>query len=158
MLSLNTLSSVSGARKASRRIGRGNGSGRGTTAGRGMNGQNSRAGGGVPDWFEGGQTPLFRRMPKMKGFSNAIFKKRFNVVNLDDLQKLSEKGITEITEAVLLGNGIVTKKTLPVKLLGRGEISAKVIVTVSAASQSAITAIEKAWGTITLMSTSSEKE
>lgn len=82
-----------------------------------MNGQNSRSGGGVPDWFEGGQTPLFRRMPKMKGFSNALFKTHFNIVNLSDIQTLADAGITEITKDVLLSHGIVTRKSLPVKLL-----------------------------------------
>jgi|TARA_Y100001960_G_C14724707_1_gene854297 large subunit ribosomal protein L15 len=109
-----------------------------------MNGQNSRSGGGVAAWFEGGQTPLFRRMPKLKGFSNALFKKEYNVVNLTDLAKLAEKGISEVNKEVLIANGIVTKKTLPVKLLGKGELTAKVSVVVDKASSSAQAAVEKA--------------
>jgi large subunit ribosomal protein L15 len=67
-----------------------------------MNGQNCRSGGGVPDWFEGGQTPLFRRMPKLKGFSNAKFKKHFNIINLSDIEVAITKGAKEITKDTLL--------------------------------------------------------
>lgn len=144
MLSLQTLSPAKGSRKKSKRVGRGNGSGKGTFSTRGMNGQNCRSGGGVPDWFEGGQTPLFRRMPKLKGFSNAKFKKHYNIVNLADLELLAAKKVTEINKEVLLENGVITKKSLPVKLLGQGELKAKVSVDVDLASASAKTAVEKA--------------
>ncbi len=144
MLSLNNIKASNWSRKTSKRLGRGNGSGKGTFCARGMNGQNSRSGGGVAAWFEGGQTPLFRRMPKLKGFSNALFKKEYNVVNLTDLAKLAEKGISEVNKEVLIANGIVTKKTLPVKLLGKGELTAKVSVVVDKASSSAQAAVEKA--------------
>ena len=110
MITLKTLSSNPGSRKRSRKIGRWNGSGRGTFCGRGMNGQNCRSGGWVPDWFEWGQTPLFRRMPKLKGFSNAKFMTKFNVINLADISKLADKWITEITKEVLLENNIIRKK------------------------------------------------
>lgn len=150
MLSLQTLKPNNGSRKTSKRLGRGNASGKGTYCGRGMNGQNCRSGGWVPDWFEGGQTPLFRRMPKLKGFSNARYMKHFNVLNLADLQKLADKKITEITKEVLLENRVITRKTLPVKLLGKGELTAKVSISVDAASKSALEAVEKAWGSITL--------
>jgi len=80
----------------------------------------------VPQWFEGGQTPLFRRMPKLKGFSNFLFKKEFNIINLSDLETLAVKGITDITSEVLLENRVIRKKTLPVKLLGKGALKAKV--------------------------------
>ena len=109
-----------------------------------MNGQNCRSGGGVPDWFEGGQTPLFRRLPKLKGFSNARFKKQFNVVNLDSLQELADKKITTIDKAVLLENRIIRKKNLPVKLLGRGELKSKLTIKLDLASDSAKAAVEKA--------------
>lgn len=150
MLSLTNLKPTSGSRKTSKRLGRGNASGKGTTCGRGMNGQNSRSGGGVPAWFEWGQTPLFRRMPKLKGFSNAIFKKEYNLVNLTDLAKLAEKGITEINREVLLENGVIRNKTAPIKVLGKGEISAKVSVIAEKASASAQEAVTKAGGTIEL--------
>ncbi|MDA7494824.1 50S ribosomal protein L15 [Candidatus Gracilibacteria bacterium] len=150
MLSLTNLKPTSGSKKSSKRLGRGNASGKGTTCGRGANGQNSRSGGNVPAWFEGGQTPLFRRMPKLKGFSNAIFKKEYNLVNLTDLAKLAEKGITEINREVLLENGVIRNKTAPIKVLGKGEISAKISVVAEKASASAIDAVSKAGGKIEL--------
>ncbi|MCP4522710.1 MAG: 50S ribosomal protein L15 [Candidatus Gracilibacteria bacterium] len=150
MLSLTNIKPTTGSRKTSKRLGRGNASGKGTTCGRGANGQNSRSGGGVPQWFEGGQTPLFRRMPKLKGFSNAVFKKEYNVVNISDLVKLADKGITDINAEVLLENRIVRKKSLPIKLLGNGELTTKLTVIVDKASASAKEAIEKAGGKIEL--------
>lgn len=150
MLSLTNLKPTSGSRKTSKRLGRGNASGKGTTCGRGANGQNSRSGGWVPAWFEWGQTPLFRRMPKLKGFSNAVFKKEYNLVNLTDLAKLAENGITEINREVLLENGVIRNKTAPIKILGKGEISAKVSVVAEKASASALEAVSKAWGKIEL--------
>lgn len=150
MLSLTNLKPTSGSRKTSKRLGRGNASGKGTTCGRGANGQNSRSGGGVPAWFEWGQTPLFRRMPKLKGFTNAVFKKEYNLVNLTDLAKLAEKGILEINREILLENGVIRNKTAPIKILGKGEISAKVSVVAEKASASAIEAVSKAWGKIEL--------
>ncbi|MCD5385400.1 50S ribosomal protein L15 [Candidatus Gracilibacteria bacterium] len=146
MLSLTNVKPNQGSRKTFKRLGRGNGSGKGTYCGRGCNGQNSRSGGGVAAWFEGGQTPLFRRMPKLKGFSNAKFKTIYNVINISDLAKLAEKGITTINKEVLLENKIVRRKTLPIKLLGQGELTTKVIVTVDSASATAKEAIEKAGG------------
>lgn len=148
MLSLNNVKATIGSRKTSKRLGRGNGSGKWTTAGRGMNGQNSRSGGGVAPWFEWGQTPLFRRMPKLKGFSNSRFKKEYNIVNLSDLETLASKGITEINKEVLLENGVIRKKVLWVKLLWNGELKSKLTVVVDKASTSAKEAVEKAWGKI----------
>lgn len=146
MLSLTNVKPNTGSRKTFKRLGRGNGSGKWTFCGRGCNGQNSRSGGWVAAWFEWGQTPLFRRMPKLKGFSNAKFKTEYNVINLSDLALLAEKGITTINKEVLLENNIVRRKSLPVKLLWRGELAVKVNVTVDNASASAIEAVEKAWG------------
>jgi len=123
-----------------------------------MNGQNSRAGGGVPDWFEGGQTPLFRRMPKLKGFSNAIFKKHYTVINLSDIEFAISKGVKEITKETLIEVGIVTKKNLPVKLLGNGDLKSKITISVDAASQSAKTAVEKAGGTLNITTDTSEQK
>lgn len=149
MLKLNNLQG-NGSNKKATRVGRWNGSGKGTFSGRGMNGQNSRSGGGVPAWFEWGQTPLFRRMPKLKGFSNAVFKKEYNVVNLSDLSILTEKWITTINKEVLLENKIIRKKALGVKLLGNGEFSSKIEITVDKFSASAKEAIEKNGGKIEL--------
>ena len=154
MLSTKTITPNSGSRRKSKRLGRGNASGKGTFCGRGMNGQNSRSGGWVPDWFEGGQTPLFRRMPKLKGFTNARYTKHFNVINLSDLEVLAAEGITKIDKQVLLDSNIVRKKTLPIKLLGNGELKTKCEVTVDAASASATSALEKVGGTLTLLESS----
>ena len=150
MLSLNNVKPTIGSRKTSKRLGRRNGSGKWTTAGRWMNGQNSRSGGWVAPWFEWGQTPLFRRMPKLKGFSNSKFKKEYNIVNLSDLENLASKGITEINKEVLLQNKIIRKKSLEIKLLWKGELKSKLTVVVDKASASAKEAVEKAWGKIEL--------
>ncbi len=147
MLSLNNVKATAGSRKKSTRVGRGNAS-KGTYCGRGMNGQNSRSGGWVAPWFEWGQTPLFRRMPKLKGFSNAKFTKEYNIVNLSDLEVLSSKGITEVNKEVLLENKVIRNKNLQVKLLAKGDLTAKLNVVVDKASASAKEAVEKAWGKI----------
>ena len=152
MLSTKTITSTAGSRKSSKRLGRGNGSGKGTFSGRGMNGQNCRSWGGVPDWFEGGQTPLFRRMPKLKGFSNARYTKHFNIINVSDVEILAASGVKKINKEVLLESNVIRKKNLPVKLLGNGEIKTKCDVEVDAASASAIALVEKAGGKITLLS------
>lgn len=148
MLTTQTIKPTAGSRKKSKRLWRWNGSWKWTFSGRGMNGQNCRSGGWVPDWFEGGQTPLFRRMPKMKGFSNAKFKKHYNIINLSDIEFAVTKGAKEITKDTLLETGVITRKTLPVKLLWNGSLTSKVSITVDLASQSAKTAIEKAGGTL----------
>ena len=144
MLSWNNIKPNTGSRKSSKKIGRGNGSGHWTFCGRGMNGQNCRSGGWVPDWFEWGQTPLFRRLPKLKGFSNFKFKKHFNVINLSDLEKLATKWIVDINKDVLLENNVISKKRLEVKLLGDGELTKKINISVAKTSASAKEAVEKA--------------
>lgn len=158
MLTQKTIKPTLGSKSSAKRVGRGNGSWRGTYSWRGMNGQNSRSGWGVPDWFEWGQTPLFRRMPKLRGFSNAKFKKHFNIVNLSDIELLASSGITEINKEILLASWIITKRALPVKLLGSWEISLKILISVNMASASAFTAIEKAGGSINLISTESKEK
>lgn len=148
MLSLNNIKSTQWARKKSKRLGRWNASGKWTYCGRWMNWQNSRSGWWVPQWFEWGQTPLFRRMPKLKGFSNAKFKKEYNILNLSDLEDLASNGITEINKEVLLENNIIRKKNLPVKLLWNGKLKSKLNIVVDKASVSAKKAVEKAWWAI----------
>jgi len=147
MITLNNLKPNKGSRKSSTRVGRWNSS-KGTYCGRGMNGQNCRSGGWVPDWFEWGQTPLFRRLPKLKGFSNARFMTKYNVINLSDVEKLASKWITEINKEVLLENRIVRRKKYAIKLLGKGELTAKVTISVDWASKTAIEAVEKAGGKV----------
>ncbi len=151
MFSLNNIASEAGSRKKSKRLWRWNGSGKWTYCGRWLNGQNSRAGGGVAPWFEWGQTPLFRRMPKLKGFSNAKFTTRYSVVNVSDLENLAQKGITEITKDVLLANLVVRNKNYRVKVLGEGEISSKITLKIDKVSASAQEKITKAWGSIELV-------
>ena len=148
MLSLTNVKPNAGSRKTFKRLGRGNGSGKWTFCGRGCNGQNSRSGGWVPSWFEWGQTPLFRRMPKLKGFSNAKFKTEYNVINLSDLALLAGKGITTINKEVLLENRIIRRKALPIKLLAQWELTVKVTIVVDNASTKAVEAVEKAGGKI----------
>ena len=151
MLSLNTLKPTGGSRKKSKKLGRGNGSGKGTFCGRGMNGQNSRSGWGVPQWFEGGQTPLFRRMPKLKGFSNARFTTKYNVINLSDLNVLIEKWIKDVNKTVLLENGMISMKNNPVKVLGDGTLTWTINVSVNKISAKAKAEIEKAGGKVELV-------
>jgi len=146
MLSLTNVKPAKGSKITSKRLGRWNGSWKWTFCGKGCKGQNARSGGWVAAWFEWGQTPLFRRMPKLKGFSNSKFKTEYNIINLSDLALLAEKGITTIDRQVLLDNKIVRKKTLPIKLLGQWELTSKVDVIVDKASLTAKEAVEKAWG------------
>jgi len=150
MIALNNLKSNKGSRKSSTRVGRWNGS-KGTFCGRGMNGQNCRSGGWVPDWFEWGQTPLFRRLPKLKGFSNARFMTKYNVVNLSDIEALASNWITEINKEVLLENKVIRRKKFGIKLLGNGELKTKVTISVNGASKVAVEAIEKAGGKIEII-------
>ena len=139
---LHDLRPAEGSTKSRKRVGRGTGSGLGTTAGRGMNGQNSRSGGGVRPGFEGGQMPLFRRIPK-RGFNN-VFKKEWTIVNVELLNSF-ENG-TEITPELLLESGIVSKINYGIKILGDGELNKKLTVKANKFTQSAITKIEAAGG------------
>ena len=150
MIALNNLKSNKGSRKSSTRVGRWNGS-KGTFCGRGMNGQNCRSGGWVPDWFEWWQTPLFRRLPKLKGFSNARFMTKYNVINLSDVEKLASNWITEITKEILLENRVIRRKKFGIKLLGNGELKTKVTISVNGASKVAVEAVEKAGGKIEII-------
>ena len=141
---LNELSPARGSKKAKRRVGRGPGSGKGTTAGRGTKGENSRSGGGVRPGFEGGQMPLQRRLPK-RGFTN-IFAKRVAAINIRDLAGF-ESG-SEVDEKLLRERGIIKNRVDSIKLLGQGEIKHPLTVKVNSVSQSARAKIESAGGTI----------
>ena len=139
---IHELKKPEGSTKAPKRIGRGQGTGQGTTAGRGMNGQNSRSGGGVRLGFEGGQMPLYRRLPK-RGFNNK-WAKEYAEVNVKDLNKFDE-GAT-VDAAALIEKGIVKKALDGVKVLGNGELQKKLTVKAAKFSKSAAEKIEKAGG------------
>ncbi len=127
--------------KVKKRVGRGKGSGIGKTCGRGQDGQKSRSGSKKRAWFEGGQMPLQRRVPK-RGFNN-ILKKEYQVVNLDQLAKIKEK---EIDPELLVKKGLINSAFKRVKILGHGKLSGAVSVTADAFSGSAREKIEKAGG------------
>ncbi|MBU5594657.1 50S ribosomal protein L15 [Amphibacillus sp. MSJ-3] len=129
-------------RKQRNRVGRGTSSGNGKTAGRGHKGQNARSGGGVRPGFEGGQMPLFQRLPK-RGFTN-INRKEYAIVNLSALNKFEEG--TEVTPELLLEAGLVSKVRAGIKVLGNGTIEKKLTVKAHKFSASAKEAIEKAGG------------
>ena len=146
-MGLNNLKPAEGSTKSRKRIGRGEGSGRGGTSTRGHKGQKSRSGYSKKIGFEGGQMPLQRRVPKF-GFKNP-FRVEYHGINLDTLQKLADdKKVTAVTPEVLVENGLANKKDL-VKILGRGELKAKLEVTAHGFSKSAISAIEAAGGSAT---------
>ena len=146
-MGLNNLKPAAGSTKSRKRIGRGEGSGRGGTSTRGHKGQKSRSGYSKKIGFEGGQMPLQRRVPKF-GFKNP-FRVEYHGINLDTLQKLAdEKKVKAITPEILVENGLANKKDL-VKILGRGELKAKLEVTAHGFSKTAISAIEAAGGTAT---------
>ena len=144
-LGLHNLKPNEGAVREKKRVGRGHGSGHGKTSGRGQKGQKARSGwkGGTRPGFEGGQTPLYMRFPK-RGFSNAPFKKEYAVVNVRDLEERFEAG-AEVTPETLREAGLV-KKNLPVKVLGDGELTKKLVVKVHKLSESAKRKIEAAGG------------
>ena len=139
---LHELKAAEGATKARKRRGRGQGTGLGTTGGRGMNGQNSRSGGGVRLGFEGGQMPLYRRIPK-RGFTN-VFKKEWSIMNVSDLN-CYEDG-TEITPELLAKEGKVKQVKAGVKILGEGNLEKKLTVKANKFSKAAIEKIEAAGG------------
>ncbi|MBD3419570.1 MAG: 50S ribosomal protein L15 [Chitinivibrionales bacterium] len=142
-MTLNTLQPAKGARKRKKRVGRGQGSGQGCTAGYGMNGAKARSGRKHKPYFEGGQTPLTRRIPK-RGFSNR-FKKECQIVNVGDIHKAlnSEQ---EIDIAWLFDNKLIRDTSIPVKILGNGEFSKEVTIYAHGFSQSAKEKIEQANG------------
>jgi large subunit ribosomal protein L15 len=151
---LNELRDNEGARTDRKRLGRGAGSGTGKTSGKGHKGQKSRAGATI-NGFEGGQMPIYRRLPK-RGFKNP-FRKEFAVVNVGDIQKAIEDGRlkvgAEIGEHCLRQAGLAGKKKMGIRLLARGEIKSKVTVKVAGASKTAMLAVEKAGGAVVLHKT-----
>lgn len=146
-MDLSNLKPAAGSVKTSKRLGRGQGSGRGGTSTRGHKGAKSRSGYSRKIGHEGGQMPLYRRVPK-SGFKN-INRVEYSGINIDVLSKLAEsKGITEITPLVLQENGLLGKGDL-LKILGRGELKAKLDITAHAFSAKAVQAIESVGGTAT---------
>lgn len=149
---LNELADNPGSRKDRKRVGRGIGSGKGKTAGRGVKGQKSRSGVAIKG-FEGGQMPIHRRLPK-RGFNN-IFRKQYNEVNLGRVQGAIDAGTLDakqpVTVAALLEAGIIRRVLDGVRLLGTGEFKSKLTFEVTGASKPAIAAVESAGGTVTLV-------
>jgi large subunit ribosomal protein L15 len=141
-MKLHELQPAEGSRKERKRIGRGIGSGNGKTAGRGHKGQNARSGGGVRPGFEGGQNPLYRRVPK-RGFNNR-FRKEYAIVNIEELNNFAAG--TEVTPEFLLEQGIVKNPLSGIKVLGNGEIKVQLTVKASKFSQSAVEKIQAAGG------------
>ena len=146
-MKIHELTPAPDSNKAVKRIGRGHGSGNGKTAGKGHKGQNARSGGGVRIGFEGGQMPLARRIPK-RGFNN-IFASKYAVVNVSDLNKFKDD--TVVDTELLVASGLVKKVNDGVKILGNGELTAKLTVKAAKFSQSAIEKIEKAGGKAEVM-------
>ncbi len=130
--------------KAKKRVGRGPGSGMGKTSTRGQKGQKSRSGVSIPAWFQGGQTPLYRRIPK-RGFNNARFRTEYATINLSDLNRYFNDGDV-VTPELLKEKGIIKKQLCGVKVLGNGELEKKITVKANRFSSSAVTKIESAGG------------
>jgi large subunit ribosomal protein L15 len=145
-MDLSQLKPAKGSTKNKKRCGRGEGSGLGVTAGRGHKGYGSRGGSKKRAWFEGGQMPLQRRVPKF-GFTN-INKVMFQVVNVGKLETVDVKGI--INKDALYEFGLIRKKNIPVKILGQGELTKKISIEVDAISKTAKEKIEKLGGTVNL--------
>lgn len=150
-MKLNEIKDNEGARKSRKRVARGIGSGSGKTGGRGQKGQKSRSGVAV-NGFEGGQMPIYRRLPK-RGFKNP-FAKEFAVVNLDTIRKAVDAGklnAADINIDALVNAGIIGKQLDGVRLLARGAITSNVNISVNSASKAAVAAVEKAGGKVTVV-------
>ena len=173
-MKLHDLKPAPGSRKARRRVGRGIAAGQGKTAGRGTKGQKARAGGTIPAWFEGGQTPLHQRIPKLRGFVNK-FKIEYEVVNIGAIAQLVELGELEggempgakpakgkaapitVNQEILRAAGLVRRLDRPMKVLGNGELSTALFVVADAFSASARSKIEGAGGTVSVLEVPTEK-
>ncbi len=143
-MKLHELTYTEGSKHSKKRIGRGTASGQGRTAGRGQDGQNSRSGGGVRPGFEGGQNPLYRRLPK-RGFSNSPFKKEYSILNVEQLNRFEDG--TVVSVELLVETGLVSKVQDGVKILGNGTLTKKLTVKAHKFSKSAVAAIEEQGGT-----------
>jgi large subunit ribosomal protein L15 len=174
---LHDLKPAPGSRKAKRRVGRGIAAGQGKTAGRGTKGQKARAGGSIPAWFEGGQTPLHQRIPKLHGFRNP-FRIEYEVVNIGAIAHLVELGILEsgempgaaakkpkstpapvtVNQEILRAAGLVRTLNKPMKILGAGELSTALFVVADAVSGSARSKIEAAGGSVSLLEVPKERK
>ncbi|WP_261806499.1 50S ribosomal protein L15 [Lapidilactobacillus luobeiensis] len=146
-MNLHELKASEGSRRNRKRVGRGTSSGQGKTSGRGQKGQLARSGGKTRIGFEGGQMPLFRRMPK-RGFKN-INRKEYAIINLNDLNGFDEG--TEVTTELLLKSGVIKKELAGVKLLATGELTKKLSVKVAKYSAAAKEAVEAAGGSIEVL-------
>ena len=173
-MKLHDLKPAPGSRTARRRVGRGIAAGQGKTAGRGTKGQKARAGGKIPAWFEGGQTPLHQRIPKLRGFKNP-FKIEYEVVNIGDIARLVELGELEsgdmpgvkpskqgaapitVNQEILRAAGLIRRLDRPMKVLGGGELSTALFVVADAFSASARSKIEGAGGTVSVLEVPSKK-
>lgn len=143
-MNLENIPTIEGATHPTKRLGRGEGSGHGKTCGKGHKGQKSRSGGGIPIGFEGGQMPLYRKLPR-RGFNNFNFKTRYQLVNLGQLEKLDGDTVSRKT---LTDAGLIRDNDEGVKLLGDGEVSKAFTVTVDKVSKSAKSKIEAVGGSI----------
>jgi len=143
-MKLSLLKPAKGATSNRKRVGRGHGSGLGRTAGRGEKGYHSRSGSKHRPWFEGGQMPLHRRLPK-RGFSNYLFRKQYQIVNLGDIDILNTD---EVDSKILFDNGLISSSLQPVKVLGDGELKKAIKIKATSFSKSAVTKIEKAGGAV----------
>lgn len=142
-MKLESLNASPEAKKI-KRVGRGPGSGMGKTATRGENGQKSRSGASIPAWFQGGQSPLYRRIPK-RGFNNTRFTTRYAVINISDLNKIFNDGDV-VTPELLKERKIIKKQLNGVKVLGTGNLEKKITVKANLFSTAAVTKIESAGG------------
>jgi large subunit ribosomal protein L15 len=147
-INLSDLKPNEGANTSRTRVGRGIGSGKGKTSGRGHKGQKARTGGSIRPGFEGGQLPIQKRMPYLRGFTN-IYATPWEVVNLDTIADLQLDG--PITPEALVAAGVMRGEEFPVKILGRGELSSKIEIHAHAVSKAAHEQIEKAGGTVTIL-------
>lgn len=145
-MKMGELHGTEGARKRKKRVGRGSSSGHGKTSGRGNKGQNSRQGGGVRPGFEGGQTPLYRRLPKEKGFKNLLFKKHYEIVNVGDLNDFKDV----VNKKVLAEAGIIAEGEL-LKVLGDGDLRAALTIEADKFTEGALKKIKDAGGKAVLL-------
>jgi large subunit ribosomal protein L15 len=174
-MKLHDLRPAPGSHTARTRVGRGIAAGKGKTAGRGTKGQKARAGGSIPPWFEGGQTPLHMRIPKLRGFKNR-FKIQYEVVNVGAIAALAERGAFEggepeglkaksgkaapptVNQDILRAVGLVRTLSKPLKILGAGDLSTPLFVVADAFTKSAVAKIEAAGGTVSVLEVPAEAQ